>query len=104
MGIEMMQWMMRGQQETYPASIAHDGRTDFQQTHPNRGGAGTFQLSAVQGRLTQAMHERIGQCGQQQPKLVGRKLMDCLNRLGYDIEIRMRETANPVGHLVLTHT
>lgn len=33
-----------------------------------------------------------------------RKLMDCLNRLGYDIEIRMRETAEPVGHLVLTHT
>ena len=32
-----------------------------------------------------------------------RKLMDCLNRLGYDIEIRVRETAAPVGHLVLTH-
>ena len=32
-----------------------------------------------------------------------RKLMDCLNRLGYDIEIRVRETAKPVGHLVLTH-
>jgi predicted XRE-type DNA-binding protein len=32
-----------------------------------------------------------------------RKLMDCLNRLGYDIEIRVRETAEPIGHLVLTH-
>ncbi|MFA5597447.1 MAG: helix-turn-helix transcriptional regulator [Pusillimonas sp.] len=32
-----------------------------------------------------------------------RKLMDCLNRLGYDIEIRVRETTEPVGHLVLTH-
>ncbi len=32
-----------------------------------------------------------------------RKLMDCLNRLGYDIEIRVRETAGPIGHLVLTH-
>ncbi|MGE4439313.1 MULTISPECIES: helix-turn-helix domain-containing protein [Alcaligenaceae] len=32
-----------------------------------------------------------------------RKLMDCLNRLGYDIEIRMRKTSSPVGHLVLTH-
>jgi len=32
-----------------------------------------------------------------------RKLMDCLNRLGYDIEIRVRETARPIGHLVLTH-
>lgn len=32
-----------------------------------------------------------------------RKLMDCLNRLGYDIEIRVRETTEPIGHLVLTH-
>ncbi|MFA5521402.1 MAG: helix-turn-helix transcriptional regulator [Castellaniella sp.] len=32
-----------------------------------------------------------------------RKLMDCLNRLGYDIEIRMRKTPEPVGRLVLTH-
>lgn len=31
-----------------------------------------------------------------------RKLMDCLNRLGYDIEIRVRKTPEPVGHLVLT--
>lgn len=33
-----------------------------------------------------------------------RKLMDCLNRLGYDIEIRVSETAEPIGHLVLMHT
>ncbi|NYT80646.1 XRE family transcriptional regulator [Alcaligenaceae bacterium] len=32
-----------------------------------------------------------------------RKLMDCLNRLGYDIEIRVRETTEPIGHLVLSH-
>ena len=32
-----------------------------------------------------------------------RKLMDCLNRLGYDIEICVRETTEPVGHLVLIH-
>lgn len=32
-----------------------------------------------------------------------RKLMDCLNRLGYDIEIRVRETTEPIGHLVLAH-
>lgn len=32
-----------------------------------------------------------------------RKLMDCLNRLGYDIEIRVSETTDPIGHLVLTH-
>jgi len=32
-----------------------------------------------------------------------RKLMDCLNRLGYDIEIRVKETAKPIGHLMLAH-
>lgn len=32
-----------------------------------------------------------------------RKLMDCLNRLGYDIEIRLRKTPEAVGHLMLTH-
>ena len=30
-----------------------------------------------------------------------RKLMDCLNRLGYDIEIKVRPTTAPVGHLML---
>jgi predicted XRE-type DNA-binding protein len=30
-----------------------------------------------------------------------RKLMDCLNRLGYDIEITVRPASNPVGHLTL---
>ena len=30
-----------------------------------------------------------------------RKLMDCLNRLGYDIEIKVQPAAEPVGHLVL---
>ncbi|MBS7701629.1 MAG: XRE family transcriptional regulator [Chelatococcus sp.] len=29
------------------------------------------------------------------------KLMDCLNRLGYDIEITVRPAADPVGHLTL---
>jgi len=32
-----------------------------------------------------------------------RKLMDCLNRLGYDIEICVRKTPEPIGHLLLTH-
>jgi predicted XRE-type DNA-binding protein len=31
-----------------------------------------------------------------------RKLMDCLNRLGYDIEIKVRPATQPVGHLVLS--
>ncbi|RSY39806.1 XRE family transcriptional regulator [Sphingomonas koreensis] len=30
-----------------------------------------------------------------------RKLMDCLNRLGYDIEIKVRPATEPVGHLTL---
>ena len=30
-----------------------------------------------------------------------RKLMDCLNRLGYDIEIKVKPTTGPVGHLML---
>lgn len=30
-----------------------------------------------------------------------RKLMDCLNRLGYDIKINVRPAAEPVRHLVL---
>lgn len=30
-----------------------------------------------------------------------RKLMDCLNRLGYDIEIKVTRAAEPVGHLFL---
>lgn len=32
-----------------------------------------------------------------------RELMDCLNRLGYDIEIRVRKTPEPVGNLLLMH-
>ena len=30
-----------------------------------------------------------------------RKLMDCLNRLGYDIEIKVKPVSAPVGHLKL---
>ena len=30
-----------------------------------------------------------------------RKLMDCLNRLGYDIEIKVRPATAPVGHVML---
>ena len=31
-----------------------------------------------------------------------RKLMDCLNRLGYDIEIKVRPASEPVGHLTIS--
>ena len=30
-----------------------------------------------------------------------RKLMECLNRLGYDIEIKVKQAAEPVGHMSL---
>jgi predicted XRE-type DNA-binding protein len=30
-----------------------------------------------------------------------RKLMACLNRLGYDIEIKVKLAAEPLGHLTL---
>ncbi|AKM33488.1 XRE family transcriptional regulator (plasmid) [Pandoraea faecigallinarum] len=61
------------------------------------------------GLTQQAAAERMGIS---QPKVSGmmrgdftnlseRKLMDCLNRLGYDIEIKVRPAAEPVGHLTL---
>lgn len=31
-----------------------------------------------------------------------RKLMDCLNRLGYDIEVTVKPTTDATGHLTLT--
>lgn len=30
-----------------------------------------------------------------------RKLMECLNRLGYDIEIKVKPAREPIGHLTL---
>ncbi|MEI8327472.1 MAG: helix-turn-helix transcriptional regulator [Betaproteobacteria bacterium] len=35
------------------------------------------------------------------PNLSERKLMDCLTRLGYDIEIKVRPAATSLGHLAL---
>ena len=60
--------------------------------------------------LTQ--QEAAKRMGVTQPKVSGmlrgdfsnlseRKLMDCLNRLGYDIEIKVRRASKPVGHLML---
>lgn len=60
--------------------------------------------------LTQ--QEAAKRMGIPQPKVSGmmrgdftnlseRKLMDCLNRLGYDIEIKVRRTTHEVGHLTL---
>jgi predicted XRE-type DNA-binding protein len=61
-------------------------------------------------RLTQ--QEAANRMGITQPKvsdmmrgdftnLSERKLMDCLTRLGYDIEIKIRPAKSEVGHLML---
>jgi hypothetical protein len=34
-------------------------------------------------------------------QIPSQKLMECLNRLGYDIEIKVRPAAEPIGHLTL---
>ncbi len=39
--------------------------------------------------------------GLTQKSAAERKLMDCLNRLGYDIEIKVQPATEPVGHLML---
>ena len=60
--------------------------------------------------LTQ--HEAATRMGVTEPKVSGmmrgdfsnlseRKLMDCLNRLGYDIEIKVKPASAPVGQLKL---
>ena len=60
--------------------------------------------------LTQ--HEAATRMGVTQPKVSGmmrgdfsnlseRKLMDCLNRLGYDIEIKVKPASDAIGHLML---
>lgn len=62
------------------------------------------------GLTQQAAAKRMGIS---QPKVSGmmrgdfanlseRKLMDCLNRLGYDIEIKVRPATESTGHLTLT--
>ncbi|MFT4101660.1 MAG: helix-turn-helix transcriptional regulator [Burkholderiaceae bacterium] len=69
-------------------------------------------VKAIRERgLTQA--EAARRMGLTQPKVSAllhgkfsnfseRKLMDCLTRLGYDIEIRVRASDALVGHLMLT--
>jgi predicted XRE-type DNA-binding protein len=63
-------------------------------------------------RLNLTQEEAGRRMGIPQPKVSGmlrgdftnlseRKLMECLNRLGYDIEIKVKRAAEPVGHLTL---
>lgn len=63
-------------------------------------------------KLGLTQDEAAHRMGITQPKVSGmlrgdfanlseRKLMDCLNRLGYDIEIKVKPAAEPLGHLML---
>lgn len=71
-----------------------------------------IEITRAVRRLGLTQEEAGRRMGIPQPKVSGlmrgdlanlseRKLMDCLNRLGYDIEIHVRSTAEPVGQLKL---
>ncbi|GAB6058649.1 hypothetical protein JCM31598_17660 [Desulfonatronum parangueonense] len=47
-------------------------------------------MGLTQPKVSELMHGKLGQFSE-------RKLMDCLTRLGYDIEITLRPTTEPVG-------
>jgi predicted XRE-type DNA-binding protein len=71
-----------------------------------------IEITQAVRKLGLTQEEAARRMGITQPKVSGmmrgdfsnlseRKLMDCLNRLGYDIEIKVKPAAEPVGHLVL---
>ena len=71
-----------------------------------------IEIRKAMGRLGLTQQEAARRMGITQPKvsdmmrgafsnLSERKLMDCLNRLGYDIEIKVKPASDPVGHLML---
>jgi len=71
-----------------------------------------IEIRKAMRRLGLTQQEAAKRMGITQPKvsdmmrgdfsnLSERKLMDCLNRLGYDIEIKVKPTSHPVGHLML---
>jgi predicted XRE-type DNA-binding protein len=71
-----------------------------------------IEISRAVRRLGLTQEEAGRRMGIAQPKvsammrgdfanLSERKLMECLNRLGYDIEIKVRPAAEPIGHLTL---
>jgi predicted XRE-type DNA-binding protein len=71
-----------------------------------------IEIRKAMRRLGLTQQEAAKRMGLTQPKVSGmmrgdfsnlseRKLMDCLNRLGYDIEIKVRPAAKAVGHLTL---
>lgn len=71
-----------------------------------------IEITKAVRRLALTQEEAGRRMGLPQPKvsallrgdftnLSERKLMECLNRLGYDIEITVKPTADPVGHMTL---
>lgn len=71
-----------------------------------------IEIRKAMRRLELTQQEAAKRMGLTQPKvsdmmrgdlsnLSERKLMDCLTRLGYDIEIKIKPTKQPVGHLLL---
>ena len=71
-----------------------------------------IEIRKAMRRLALTQQEAAKRMGLTQPKvsdmmrgdlsnLSERKLMDCLTRLGYDIEIKIKPTKQSVGHLLL---
>ena len=71
-----------------------------------------IEIRKAMRRLELTQQEAAKRMGITQPKvsdmmrgdfsnLSERRLMDCLNRLGYDIEIKVKPAKAPVGHLML---
>lgn len=71
-----------------------------------------IEIRKAMRRLGLTQQEAAKRMGITQPKvsdmmrgdfsnLSERKLMDCLNRLGYDIEIKVKPTSEAIGHLML---
>ncbi|MGB8479391.1 MAG: helix-turn-helix transcriptional regulator [Acidobacteriaceae bacterium] len=71
-----------------------------------------IEITRAVRRLGLTQEEAGRRMGMPQPKVSGlmrgdfsnlseRKLMDCLNRLGYDIEIKLSPAAEPVGRRTL---
>lgn len=71
-----------------------------------------IEITKAVRKLGLSQDEAGRRMGLPQPKVSGlfrgdfanvseRKLMDCLNRLGYDIEIKVKPAKAPVGHLLL---
>ena len=74
-----------------------------------------IEIRKAMRRLGLTQQEAAKRMGVSQPKISDmmrgdfsdiseRKLMDCLNQLGYDIEIKVKPTDEPVGHLTLAIT